>query len=395
MCNFKIIPLFQHRFIVTTIKNTLDYNPRLFYWLGGEYTKSKEFEWVDGSRMTFVGWFSGDEKISESLSDPICMGLRLGVSPSPMISSNSNLHNWAYQRCTSLGGYVCKKNRKNNFLLQNQTITGIEGRLTSPDYPNQYASNIDYWIRIVAPEKSRIVLQFQRMDLEHQEECLYDYVSVQDAEFDWKSMQNATREASHNVNSNSVYKVEGNEKSHQTFIMMNNSWTLSSFKSYVRWCGKHESDMAKYTFVSKSNEILFNFYTDYSIAGEGFSAIWRSVDISACPGHTFTSSIGQLSSPNYPFFLLHNLNCTYSIQAPSGRRIWIEFNDFEIINDAKLVIQLGDGTQIQPHKDKSHIADGFYSSYDEKVTISLTTGSNPQGKGFKLTYKTSEYKKFN
>jgi hypothetical protein len=364
----------------------------LFYWLGGEYRKSNEFEWVDGSRMAFTGWFSGDEKVTESSSDPICMGLRLRVSPSPMIPSNLY---WAYQRCTSLGGYVCKKNRKNNFLLQNQTITGMEGRLTSPDYPNQYASNIDYWIRIVAPEKSRIVMQFQRIDMEEQDECLYDYVSVQDAEFNWKSMHDVDYERLQNVISNSVYKVEGmqqqqHDKHHQNFIAMNNSLTSSTFKWYVRWCGKHDSDMAKYTFVSKSNEILFNFFTDYSMSGEGFSAIWKAVDISACPGHTFTSRIGTLSSPNYPFFLLHNLNCTYTIQAPSGRRIWIEFDDFDVINDAKLVVELGDGTQIQPHKDKIHVGDGVFSSFEDKVNIILTTGSNPQGKGFKLTYKTSE-----
>jgi hypothetical protein len=343
--------------------------------------------------MSFTGWFSGDEKVTESFSDPICMGLKLRVSPSPMIPSN--LH-WAYQKCTNLGGYVCKKNRKSNFLLQNQTITGMEGRLTSPDYPNQYASNINYWIKIVAPEKSRIVMQFQRIDMEEQEECLYDYVSVQDVDFDWKSIQQdvASRltydKLQNNVNSNSVYKVIEGMQEYQTFIAMNNSVISSTFKSYVRWCGKHESDMAKYTFVSTSNEILFNFFTDYSIAGEGFSAIWKAVDISTCPGHTFTSRVGTLSSPNYPFFLLHNLNCTYTIQAPSGRRIWIEFNEFDIINDAKLVIELGDGTQIQPHKEETHISDGVFSSYEDKVNIILTTGSNPQGKGFKLTYKTSK-----
>lgn len=294
---------------------------------------------------------------------------------------------------------MCKKSRKNNFLLQNQTITGMEGRLISPDYPNQYATNIDYWIRIVAPEKSRIVVQFQRIDIEEQEECLYDYVSVQDINFDFKSTQRDFETAVkasarfQNVNGNSVYDMEGSQvdEMHQKYIELNNSSSssVSSSKSYVRWCGKHENDMAKFTFVSRANEILFNFFTDSSISSEGFSALWRSVDISACPGHTFTSRVGILTSPNYPFFLLHNLNCSYTIQAPSGRRIWIDFNEFDVVSDAKVIIELGNGTQIQLHKDKNFIGGGAFVSYDERVNIILKTGYNPQGKGFKMTFKTS------
>lgn len=399
----------HHRFIVTTIKNTLDYSPRLFYWLGGEYTKSNEFEWVDGTKMSFTGWSSGDGRISNATNEPLCMGLQWKMASSPLILSNLY---WAYQKCSNLGGYVCKKSRKNNFLIQNQTITGMEGRLISPDYPNQYASNIDYWIRIVAPEKSRIVVQFQKIDIEEQEECLYDYVSIQDIDFDLTStrrdIEMAVKAPAHFPtvsDGNSVYKSEGSlvdemhqHEPYQKFILLNNSSTSSaqsSSKSYVRWCGKHESDMAKFTFVSKTNELLFNFFTDYSIPGEGFSALWRSVDISSCPGHTFTSRVGVLTSPNYPFFLLHNLDCTYTIQAPTGRRIWIDFNEFDIANDAKLIVELGDGSQVQLQKEKHFIGDGAFVSYSDRVSIILKTGYNPQGKGFKMTYKTSTYKTMN
>ncbi len=31
----------------------MDYTPQAVYWLGGELSENKEFEWTDGSAMTF------------------------------------------------------------------------------------------------------------------------------------------------------------------------------------------------------------------------------------------------------------------------------------------------------------------------------------------------------
>jgi len=31
----------------------MDYTPQAIYWLGGELSQNKEFEWTDGSAMTF------------------------------------------------------------------------------------------------------------------------------------------------------------------------------------------------------------------------------------------------------------------------------------------------------------------------------------------------------
>ena len=301
------------------------------------------------------------------------------MSPTPMLPSNLY---WAYQKCSNMGGYVCKKNRKDNVLIQNQTITGIEGRLTSPNYPNQYAPNINYWIKIIAPEKSRIVVQFQKIDLEPQHECLYDYVSVEDSSY----------------RAGSFYPKEDNEifyklpieteiqTKHQSVSVISQ---MPSFQQYVRWCGSHEGDMSQFDFVSKTSEVLFHFSTDSSTSAEGFSAIWRSIDISACPGQTFTSREGILMSPNFPHFLLHELNCTYTIQAPIGRKIWMEFNSYDISHDAEVKVDLGNGVFIQPFRDENVLGDGVYLSSSEKVRIILRTGGNPIGKGFKVTYRTS------
>lgn len=380
-----------YRFIITTIKNNLEYNPRLFYWLGAEYEKNGEFEWTDGVRMSFTGgWYQEQDKFIAQRNESICMGLQWKNSNNPRLPSNLY---WSSQKCSQLGGYVCKQNKRSNVLIQNMTITETEGQLRSPNFPNQYASNINYWVKIIAPKKSRVIVQFQQMDIEYQEECLYDYVSIQDTEFYHAISQskglNQKMSPSQKIN---IDYQNGNEK--QRFIRsldFANDHTLPSFQSYVRWCGKHSGDMSSFDFISRSNEILINFFTDNSIAGEGFSAMWRSIDISACTNaQTLTSRDGNLSTPNFPHFLLHNLNCSYHIQAPIGRKILLEFLAFDVGFDASVHVDLGDGILFQPLSDKNVISDGVYVSKGDRVKIHLQTNSRPLGKGFNLIFRTSK-----
>lgn len=57
---------------------------------------------------------------------------------------------------------------------------------------------------------------------------------------------------------------------------------------------------------------------------------WEAVDVSACPTQTLTAREGVISSPNYPDFLLAHLDCSIFIQAPPGKRIWLEFTDVDL-----------------------------------------------------------------
>lgn len=398
--NFPLITVafFLNRFIITTIKNNLEYNPRLFYWLGAEYEKNGEFEWTDGAKMSFSnGWYQEQDKFipKAQRTESICMGLQWRNSNNPRLPSNLY---WSSQKCAQLGGYVCKQSKRSNVLIQNMTITETEGQLRSPNYPNQYASNINYWVKIIAPKRSRIIVQFQQMDIEDQDECLYDYVSIQDSDF-YHVQSNLNPKSSSSphigvVNIDYLNDADDVKRvlDRRRFIRSSspNDYSFPSFQSYVRWCGKHSGDMSQFDFISRSNEILINFFTDNSIAAEGFSAMWRSIDISACPAQTLTSREGNLSSPNFPHFLLHNLNCTYNIQAPIGRKIWLEFLAFDIGFDALAYVDLGDGVSLQPFSDTNIISDGVYVSKGERVKIHLRTSSRPRGNGFNVIFRTSK-----
>lgn len=65
----------------------------------------------------------------------------------------------------------------------NTTMTGVEGIITSLNYPANYYHNLDYWIHVVAntsrgSARARIVFQFDSINIEPQADCLYDFVVV-------------------------------------------------------------------------------------------------------------------------------------------------------------------------------------------------------------------------
>lgn len=130
----------------------------------------------------------------------------------------------------------------------------------------------------------------------------------------------------------------------------------------VRWCGNHDTDMRRFDFVSRTNEAILSFHSDYSVTGSGFSATWQAVDVTGCPLQTLTAREGVITSPNYPHFLLARLDCAITILAPPGRRVWLEIQhhdmngesvgngeEFQQNNEAVLELDLGgESTAFQP-----------------------------------------------
>ncbi|XP_058443100.1 uncharacterized protein LOC131425318 isoform X3 [Malaya genurostris] len=461
----------EQRFITASIRNSLDYTPRAMYWVGGELADTGLLEWADGAKLQFEGWLPGQRPDPKQLpkASSICLGLQWKISPTPMISSG--LH-WSAQKCTTVGGYVCKKPRPTAEIniAKNQTLTGTEGRLLSPNYPNPYPSRTDYWVRLVAPENSRIIIQFQKLDIEQQEECLYDYISIQNFEVlpspelnpgtnpfpmamfyertedlpsvdytndqpfqnllkgEYYQEQNSSprreqrfhKKRSLPSNDDIQQKLQDNIKllekvnsklkdrkkrflssdnyktvknSNQSIALETNgmelpdSNTWPSFLPYVRWCGTHDSNMTRFNFISDGNEAFLRFHSDYSVSASGYSATWSSVDISGCPIQTITSREGSIHSPNYPHFLLNKLDCTYIIQAPFGKKVWLEFVFFDILQDAFVHVDISDGP-FEPFRDESHLNDGVFLSKGERMVVRLKSGSLPRGKGFHATFKT-------
>lgn len=364
--------------------------------------------------MQKKGWIQGQRHVEKTSREPLCLGLQWKVSSTPMLPSGLF---WTSDHCTRFGGYVCKRRSQDSLEINfaNQTITGTEGFLTSPQYPNLYPANINYYVKLIGPENTRLVLQFTKIDLEEQIDCLYDYISLEDDENYERFMQSGLTANSmltpDNDRSNLSDDYMSDAMNDDADDSMEDKWRIKrnsniqsrksnelkqaaiepTFQSYVRWCGTHESNMSRFDFISARNTVLIYFHSDYSVSGSGFSLSWKAVSMSGCPTQTYTSSddSNSIVSPNYPNILLNNLDCKYVIYAANHKRIWLEFESFDLIRDATVEIDLGNGPFV-PYRKAHQLNDGAFVSYQNRVTVHLRTGDKPRGTGFRLFYKTSK-----
>lgn len=264
---------------------------------------------------------------------------------------------------------------------------------------------------MIGSENTRLVLQFTKIDLEEQNDCLYDYISIEDDE-NYENLVHSElsiNSPNDRVNLSEDYMADAmnedvDESSEDQKRIKRSSSMQSrkstdnkqisaepSFQSYVRWCGTHESNMSRFDFISASNTVLIYFHSDYSVSGSGWSMSWKAISLSGCPTKTFTSSddFNSISSPNYPNVLLNNLDCKYIIYGANNKKIWLEFESFDLVRDAVVEIDLGNGPFV-PYRKSQQLNDGAFVSYQNRVTIHLRTGDKPKGAGFHLIYKTSK-----
>ncbi|XP_025416102.1 uncharacterized protein LOC112687566 isoform X2 [Sipha flava] len=331
----------EEQFIESFIRESTDTRSAI-YWLGGTWN-DKSWSWVDNSTVTFSAWLATDTVNAIPYKD-IC--LAISWLSSPPINLPRGLY-WTANVCSTVGGYICKKSQlkfADSYNL-NTTMTGVEGTITSLNYPANYYHNLDYWIHVVGPNRARIVFQFDSINIEPQADCLYDFVAV----------------------------IEKKEHENRTLTV----------------CGYRGNNLEDYVFVTDSNEAFVHFHSDYSISSSGFHLKWNVVDMSGCPSQTLTASEGNVVSPNYPNFILPNLNCITMILAPVGHRIWIDFVDYNLDGMQTVKLYLTNtADNITPFKYRNSINDGAFLSEGESVKIEYSTNRLPRGRGFKILYKT-------
>ncbi|XP_050429193.1 uncharacterized protein LOC126838643 isoform X2 [Adelges cooleyi] len=333
----------EEQFVESFIRESTESRSAI-YWLGGAWDDNY-WHWVDNSTETFSAWLATGNTNTLTSYKNLC--LAISWLNSPPANLPRGLY-WTANVCDTVGGYICKKNqiKPSDYFNLNKTVTGTSGVLTSLNYPANYYHNLNYWTHVVGPERARIVFQFGSINIEPQVDCLYDSVSV--------------------------VELTGRGD--------NRTMTV---------CGYRGNDLEDYIFVTDSNEAFVHFQSDYSVSNSGFHLKWNVVDMSGCPSQTLTGSEGQVISPNYPNFILPNLNCITMILAPVGRRIWIEFVDYNLDDSQTVKIYLSRSADyVMPFKQVNSINDGAFMSEGESVKIEYVTNRTPRGRGFKIAYKT-------
>lgn len=157
--------------------------------------------------------------------------------------------------------------------------------IVSPGFPSStYPPNVNIqWL--VGIQRDYILLFiFQPLDLEYQEDCLYDYIAVTDERTDESK------------------RICGN-------------WSWLS-----------------YSVSSNSSKLHFSSDNDKSFIG--FNVSWLAIDKSLIKNRTLAlgsnQTRGLVTSPNYPISYLNTLDHWIKITAEGAYRIWLVLEDLQL-----------------------------------------------------------------
>merc|ERR1740128_338628 len=108
-------------------------------------------------------------------------------------------------------------------MTRNSSIESREGEVKSPNFPAAYSQDLHFQLHIKASNTSsateRLVIRFKHVDVEFQENCLYDYLGLQ-------SSQNGP-----------MHRV----------------------------CGHHTTNLDRLDYISDTSEVWLTFHSDFSI----------------------------------------------------------------------------------------------------------------------------------
>uniref|UniRef100_A0A673AMU3 Cubilin n=1 Tax=Sphaeramia orbicularis TaxID=375764 RepID=A0A673AMU3_9TELE len=164
------------------------------------------------------------------------------------------------------------------------TMTSPSGTITSPGHPTTYPHGANCtWFINVSPG-NLIRLSFDSFNLEYHSNCNFDYVEIYD------------------------------------------NGTVQSGRLIGRYCGNSVPP----SITSTDNLLTLLFVSDSSLAVEGFSATYVSINATTDCSETFTSSTGMFFSPNYPDYYPNNRDCIFKITVQVNMQILLNFTDFNL-----------------------------------------------------------------
>ncbi|XP_033761795.1 cubilin-like [Pecten maximus] len=227
-------------------------------------------------------------------------------------------------------------------------LTDPSGTFQSPGHPNIYPHGANCTWQISVSAGLVIRLTFQTFILEgHGSSCYFDYVDVYD----------------------------------------NSSAVLSS--RLGRYCG----NTIPPSMTSTGNVMTVTFTADSSIAYEGFTASYVSLNASTVCGGTLTTSTGIITSPNFPSNYPHNRQCIWTIIAPNNIQILLNITDFQMESHANCVFDFleirNGGFENSPLVNRycGNTIDTIIQSHSNRMFIKFQTDSSFSARGFRILYE--------
>ncbi|XP_072431088.1 cubilin [Chiloscyllium punctatum] len=165
-----------------------------------------------------------------------------------------------------------------------EVLTKPAGIISSPGYPTDYPHGAKCIWHISVQPGYIIRLTFDFFNVEYHMNCTKDYVEVFD------------------------------------------NGTITSGRRIGRFCGRSVPP----SVTSSGSLMSLLFVSDSSLAVEGFSAHYESLDASSVCREEFFELTGTLTSPNYPNGYSRNQECIYTISVENNKQILLNFTHFQL-----------------------------------------------------------------
>ncbi|XP_011471678.1 CUB domain-containing protein 2 [Oryzias latipes] len=271
------------------------------------------------------------------------LGNFCGDTPPPRFTSSWNVMSLIFHsdRHVAFRGFSAGYTKD----LCGGVLTGLSGVISSPGYPQEYSNNADCSWTIRVSNGSVVTFVFLDFQLENNEGCNFDFVSLFDGD------------------------------------------TLSH-RHLGKFCGAEKPP----NIITTSNHLLVVFKSDFNIGGRGFKAYYYSGECQ----QVLSAVSGDFSSPHFPGIYPNNINCHWSISLAGGYRINLYFPVMDLEDRNRLSDQC-DYDSVAVHDGDSQSAallgrwcgreqPPFILSKGNKLLVVLSTDRNEAHRGFSASY---------
>ncbi|XP_048462936.1 cubilin [Rhincodon typus] len=237
-----------------------------------EITFDKNFQIPDSTvncGTSYVKVWGGTAETAETLLATLC-----GSAAPGLVISPANIVTVRFQSKGSVGsGFSASFTDRCG-----ANFTASSGRIISPNYPDNYDSNLNCEYLINISDQRLIILQFEFFDVEGFLYCDDDSLKIY-------------------------------------------SGTTASGQPIATLCG-----FLTPRPISSYGPVLLVFKTNHVNTETGFVVNYNLI---SCGG-SFQGSAGIISSPTYSCIENHSMNCTYHIIVGKNRIVKLKFNEFDI-----------------------------------------------------------------
>ncbi|XP_046787133.1 mannan-binding lectin serine protease 2 isoform X3 [Gallus gallus] len=200
------------------------------------------------------------------------------------------------------------------------------GRITSPDFPNNYPNHKERTWNVTVPKGYAVRIYFTHFNLELSYQCEYDYVKL--------SSSGKTLATLCGQDSTDTEEAPGNK----TYISIDNTLTVvfrsdysneKPFTGFEAFYAAEDIDECKQLF---DGEPLCSHHCHNYVGGYYCSCRIgyvlhenKRTCTAQCQNQIFTQRTGEIASPDYPAPYPPLSTCSYNIQVEDGFLITLEF----------------------------------------------------------------------